>query len=526
MNERPPSFETNELHEYVSTLRSHKWLIAVVTALVLGTVMVRSYLETPSYRSEARLLLQLETYVNTETESQLLASEPIAEVAAEALDFEGDPSSLLGGLGVQASTETEILTISYVSEDPEVARSRAQAFAEGYLTYRRDQAQEEIDASAERLLTQIEGLNESIDSLTAKFNRTNDESERTSLQTQINALVGQLALLEQERAQTLSTADVEVGDVIQPASLPSAPFAPNYAQNAVLGSFLGLLLGVLAALLRERLDDRLRGRHDFSARLGRPVLAVIPRAPGWRRGKEARLVSRDEPHSLVSESYKTLRTSVLFLASNRGTKMFLLTGPLAGEGKTTTLANLGVSLANAERRVIIASADLRKPRLHEFFRVENEKGITTVLSGESTLHESLLRVGVDNLRVLPSGPPPLNPAELLGSDAMGELLEQLRGLADLVLLDAPPVLGVADALVLAPLTDGVIFIADPSRSSRSHVTNAAQQLDQIQANIVGGVLNNFELTGEAGYGYNSGYLNRSVDRDTQSPRKLRRQAGS
>jgi capsular exopolysaccharide synthesis family protein len=236
----------------------------------------------------------------------------------------------------------------------------------------------------------------------------------------------------------------------------------------------------------------------------------------------------DEPHSVASEAYKTLRTSTLFVASNREAKMLLIAGPYAAEGKTATLANLGVSLANADRRVIIASADLRRPRLHQFFKLENESGITTVLSGETQLHESLMRVGVDKLRVLPSGPPPMNPAEVLGSEAMGMLLDELRGLADLILLDSPPVLAVADAIVLAPLTDGIIFVADPSKSSRSAVVNAVRQLEQVNAHVIGGVLNNFDISGASPYDYNYGYAPtlEQPTGSTQTPSrfKLRKQA--
>ena len=529
MSERPPSFESNELHEYVSALRSHKWLIAAVTAFVLGTVMVRSYLETPSYRSEARVLLHLDGYINTQTEGQLLASEPIAEVAADTLDFEGDPSSLLGGLGVQASSTTEILTVSYVSEDPEVARARTQAFAEGYLIFKRERARDEAEAVNQQIATQVAGLNESINSLTDKLAETRDPVKRTNLQTQVNALVSQLALLEQEKARSFSPVDPQIGDVIQPASLPAAPFAPNYSQNAVLGTFLGLLLGVLAALLRERLDDRLRGKHDFESRLGRPVLAVIPKVPSWRRAKDAHVITLEEPHSVASEAYKTLRTSTLFVASSRGAKVLLIAGPRAAEGKTATLANLGVSLAHADRRIIIASADLRRPRLHRFFDLDNESGVTTVLSGETHLHDALKRVGVDKLRVLPSGPPPLNPAEVLGSEGMGALLDELRGLADLVLLDSPPVLAVADAIVLAPLTDGIIFIADPSKSSRSSVVDAVRQLEQVNADVIGGVLNNYDASGSFPYNYSEGYapqIAKPEDAEAPGRFRLRRQARS
>ena len=484
----------SELHVYVSTVRQQKWLIAAVTALVLAVVMIRSYLQTPEYQSQARVLLRSTTgaFFNMQTESELVTSGPVANTVAESLDFEGDPSVLLGGLSAGVSTDTEILVISYTAQDPEEAQQRAQGFAEGYLDYRVDQARREASATTKRLAEQVATLNERITTLTEQIGETTSPARRSTLQTQINTLVSQLALLETQRTQLPTPGDTEIGQIVQPASYPAVPYTPNHMQNAVLGLFFGLILGFGVALLRERLDDRLRGRRDLETYLGRPVLAMIPQVTSWRKGKEAMVVTISEPHSVVSEAYKSLRTSTLFVATNRGLKVLLITGPHPGEGKTVTMANLGVALAHADRRVIIVSADLRKPRLHEFFGLDNDRGVTTVLAGETPLVDALQRVGVDKLRVLTSGPPPSNPAEVLGSEAMGQLVAQLRELADVVIIDAPPVLGVADALIVAPLADGVIFVTDPGKSSRSSVAHAVQELEQIDVPILGSVLNNFE----------------------------------
>lgn len=537
MTDRTSDVENpDELHAFVNTMRLHKWMILMITAAVLGVAMVRSYLETPAYQSQARIVVRQSLLpgqlFNMQTESQLLTSEPIAEEAAEILQYEGDPNQLLSGLGVVVSTQTEILLVNYVSVDPAEAQARAQAFADAYLNFRKEQVDQSVGRSQQRLLTQISTLNERITVLTREVTRADNYREESQLQVQLNGLISQLAALEQQRTELLLPEEVDVGSVIQPATLPSTPFTPRYSQNAVLGIFLGLVLGVLAAFIRERLDDRLRGRHDFERRLGHSVLAVIPRVAGWRRPQETNLVTVKEPHSVTSEAYKTLRTSTLFVASSSGARLLMIAGPLQGEGKTTTLANLGVALAHSDRRVIIVSGDLRRPRLHSFFGLDSQPGLTTVLSGEVELKDALNRVGVDKLRVLTSGPTPMNPAEVLGSEAMGALLEGLRGLADIVLLDSPPILAVADALVLAPLTDGVIFVSDPKRSTRRSVTTAARQLEQVNANVLGGVLNNFDLSGATPYGYGStGTIYGSQESTVRSQERtsrlsLRRQARS
>jgi capsular exopolysaccharide synthesis family protein len=181
--------------------------------------------------------------------------------------------------------------------------------------------------------------------------------------------------------------------------------------------------------------------------------------------------------------------------------VIMVTSPHAGEGKTVTTANLGVALAQAGKRVILISADLRKPRLHHFFGLDNHTGLTNVLSGGVSPWQAVKNTRVENLQVMPSGPVPENPAEMLGSDAMGRLLSVPTDMADYVLVDAAPVLAVADAATLAPLTDAVLFVADAQRTHRGSVEQARRQLEQVNAHIIGAVLNNFDPSKAGAYSY-------------------------
>ncbi|MGH2674907.1 MAG: polysaccharide biosynthesis tyrosine autokinase, partial [Actinomycetota bacterium] len=285
------------------------------------------------------------------------------------------------------------------------------------------------------------------------------------------------------------------------ADLPSSPASPNYLLNAALALFVGLALGVGLAFLRERLDDRLRGRDDLEARSGAPVFAVVPRVGGWKKRSESRLVTLTEPRSAPTEAYRTLRTGLLFAASQRDMRTVLITSPQVEEGKSTTAANLSVVLAQAGKRVILIDADLRKPRLHRFFQAPNEVGLTSVLSGQVQPHDGLAQPQVPNLRVLTSGPVPGNPAELLSSDQMGSLVKTLREAADLVIMDSPPVLVAADATILASFADGLVLVADADNTTRGTVAHARQQLDQVNARVVASVLNNFDPSKALKYPY-------------------------
>src|SRR5439155_12608825 len=264
--------------------------------------------------------------------------------------------------------------------------------------------------------------------------------------------------------------------LLLPAGLPQDPVSPDMVLIGAFGLLFGLALGIALAFLRERLDDSLRGRLDLEANLAAPVLAVIPKVPGWRNKHDARLVTREQPKSAVAEAYRTLRTSISFISAQRGLKAIMVTSPASGEGKTTTAANLALVLADAGRRVVLVSADLRKPRIHRFFGLQNEVGLSTVLAGEVQPWDAILDPGVENLRVLLSGPVPSRPAELIQSEQMRDVMAGLREVADYVIIDTAPILLVADSLAMAPLVDGVLFVADSAMTSRSAVAHAREQL--------------------------------------------------
>jgi len=280
---------------------------------------------------------------------------------------------------------------------------------------------------------------------------------------------------------------------VDPADLPSEPASPNHVQNGLLGLLAGLALGVGIAFVRDRMDDRLASRRDLEEQLGAPTLAIVPRVKSWRRRKSAKLVAVDAPTSAAAEAYRAIRANLEFIGRDGEVKVITVTSPALGEGKTTTVADLAVTLAKAGKRVIAVSCDLRKPRLHAFFALSNEVGLVDLLRGGERFAEATQQVmGIDSLRVIPSGQAPHNPAELLGSETMTKLLVALRAHADYILLDTPPVLAVADALLLAPRTDGVIVIADAGTTTRSALAATRQELEQVGAKVLGGVLNNLD----------------------------------
>lgn len=203
------------------------------------------------------------------------------------------------------------------------------------------------------------------------------------------------------------------------------------------------------------------------------------------------LITLTDPRSPAAEAYRTLRTNLTFAALDKPLETLLVTSAAPGEGKSSVLANLAVTMAQGERRVILVDADLRRPHLHEIFGLPNDRGLTTMIVEETALDDPpLIESGVDNLWLMPSGPLPPNPADILGSRRMEEAIARLKSRADVILFDAPPIVAVTDGAVLGTKVDGVLLVVRAGRTRRDHVQQARELLERVHVRIVGAVLSN------------------------------------
>jgi len=498
-----------DIQQYLAVIRSRKWLIISVSALVVIVALAFSFQQKPVYDSEAQVLVKPFAQggdqndfeaLNLETEVLIATSPEVAQLAT--LDLgSSNAGELLRGLEVVSAQDTEVLLFRYSHSNAGAAQERAQAFAQAYVDHRAQMAQGNLDDRAKSIQAAIATLKEQVRPIEEQIAGTSDPVELENLQSEAEPIRTAISLEQFKLLDIASQSNQDLGRVLYPGYLPTRPSSPNHNKTGAIALLAGLALGVGAAFLKERLDDRLDGRAGLESIFGASVLAVVPRSTQWRKASETYLATESDPHSVASESYRTLRTGLLFAASQRELKTVLITSSQAGEGKTATTANLGVVLAQAGKRVIIVSADLRKPRLNNFFNTRAPKGLTNVLAGECRATEALVPVSAaaSNLRLLPSGPIPGNPAELLGSEAMRKLIAELRGAADFILIDVAPILAVADAMTLAPMVDSVLFIADAAQATGGGIQQARSQLDQVNALVVGAVLNNFDQSKSRGY---------------------------
>lgn len=274
-------------------------------------------------------------------------------------------------------------------------------------------------------------------------------------------------------------------DVIQPASVPSSASAPNPRASLAAGGVLGLAVGILLAVLRTTLDARVRSVEDAVEATGAPLLGTT----SFDRSAGARpLIVTGGGGDPRAEAYRALRTSVQFLAPAGQTPTYVVTSAGPGEGKSTTVANLAIAFAESGAKVALIDADLRLPRLADYFGIEGGVGLTEVLAGRVSTSDAMQRWGRGTLFLLPSGTVPPNPAELLGSSEMARLLGDLREAFDIVLIDAPPVVLVTDAAVIARRASGAILVTAVDKAVVPRVRNAVTHIENVGARVLGTVV--------------------------------------
>jgi polysaccharide biosynthesis transport protein len=277
--------------------------------------------------------------------------------------------------------------------------------------------------------------------------------------------------------------------IVEQAAVPSRPARPIMAFNLLLGLGGGLFGGLGLVFLAEYLDRTIKSPQEVESRLQAPVLGVVCRLR--EKEREIEKVVLADPLSVEAESYKAIRTSLLLSAAAPAPRCMLVTSAQMGEGKTTTAVNLALALAQSEKRVVLIDGDLRKPRLHKIFRLNNSYGLSTYLAGAS--HERILQRGpLPNLAILTAGPLPPNPSELLSSSRLEQLMGGLAGEFDIIVCDSPPTVSVADSRIIGRVCDGSILVVQAHKTSYELVRRAMRALAELPAPLLGVVINGLE----------------------------------
>ena len=336
-------------------------------------------------------------------------------------------------------------------------------------------------------------------------------------------------LLMNRFKETSVTEDMRTGNIriLDPAERPRGSIKPNKRLNIILAMIVGLITGLGLAFFFEYLDNTIKLPEDIKRYLNVPYLGPVPAMALKKDGNPEKeqspeLITIYAPKSTASEAYRGIRTGILFSSAERQPQVTLISSVGPREGKTITGSNLAITMAQSGSRVVLLDCDMRRPTVHRIFGFSREKGLSNVLVGNGNMKEVVIETQVPNLHVIPCGPVPPNPSELLGSTRMVNLLENLKKTYSRIIIDSPPVTAVTDAVVLAKWVDGIVLVVRAEGLSRDVIKNGLSQFQAVEASVLGVVLNGVEM-GRGSY-YDYPYYYYYYGEDQKGPKRPRKKA--
>lgn len=455
------------LAHYLQVLRRGWWIVGLTVVLATGAAVYGSTRQQARYRSSADVFLSTQNLAATVSNVQTPSSNPVRDAATQA-DLAQTPivarralklarlegrtaTALLASSSVSSAANADILTFSVTDHEPQIAERLAEDYATAYTQYRRRLDTSAIVGARREIEAQLATLKASRQGHGAVYaNLLEKDQELRTMQV----LLGSNALLVRSASGAVQT-------------------QPKPRRNGALAALLGLMLGVGLVFLRDALNTRVRTAAEVHSRLDLPQLGRVPEPPRRLRSGSG-IVMLTDPLSPAAEPFRILATNLDFVNLERNARTIMFTSATRGEGKSTTVANLAVALARGGRRVILVDLDVRKPSLAGLFALGGPQGLTTVVLGRASLDDVLVPIPLRDpgaaddrptngstrgvVEVLPVGPLPPNPAEFVGSHALAALFAELEQRADLVLVDAPPILDLSDAMTLSARVDGLVVV--------------------------------------------------------------------
>lgn len=506
-----PDSETIDLVKYLVLLWHWAWLIVLAIIIAgVGAYFV-SKMIPPVYQAKTTVLvdmapsnksidyssLQLSSQL-TQTYSQMITKSPVLDEVAQQLNLLNVDSK---SINAKPIANTQLITISTESINPklaaDIANTLVAVFADqvqSLQTTRFSDSEKSLQAQMTDVEAKIKAAN---DQLSTTTNLTDKDRLETMIANYSQTYAGLLQSFEQVRLAEAQTRSSIVQ--IEPAVIPLDPVRPRIFLNVAIAALVaavvsgGLIIGV------DLLNDTVKTPEEIGHKLGLPVLGVISH---HSRGEDVP-ITEAQPLSPITEAFRTLRTNVKYAGAGleKPLRSILVTSAQQGEGKTEILVNLGIVLAQNRMRVLLMDADLRRPSLHRRLGLDNLIGLSQIfVHPELGMSYSLQPTRINGLTAITSGDTPPNPSELLGSQLMSSILEELKNSYDLLLIDTPPALAVTDAAVLLPYVDGVLLVIKPGTTNMAPLRRLVSQFHQLNAYVLGAVLNDINLRNSS-YGY-------------------------
>jgi non-specific protein-tyrosine kinase len=521
-----------ELRQVLNIARRRAWMVILVMIVAGASAYVFASQQDKQYAASATLyVLPSQNSGSNEfsalqasrsladTYRQLIETGPVMDRVISELDLPLEAPELNEKVSASIVGDTQLINVRVEDTSAERAAEIATTIVEQFQQYIDegiDRRIEESRAGIDEQVAQIEdrraeivasiddlenGENSDSDAVQAKIEQLRDELSRVE-QSLTDLRVPALTVNTDIRAQS---APVEVAD---PARVPNEPFAPRPLFSTALGLFIGLLIGIALVALIEFLDNTVKPQHNVQAITGAPVLASVAQVTKLPPGA-GQVYTMSQPRSSAAEALRLLRTNLEFASASGPISSLTITSPGPGEGKSTIAANLGVVMAQSDVQTVIVDADLRRPTQNRVFGVPNDKGLTTLLTHPDEEWKSVARkVALPGLWLIPSGPLPPNPSDLVSSDRFEKLLQKIQKDVDLIIVDSPPVLSASDSLSVAAHTDGAMLVIQSHKTRTDAVRHAASSIHQGGIRLVGVVIN--RQKGQQGASYYGEYYGADV----------------
>lgn len=497
-----------DLSLYIKPLFRWWWLLVASTLVAAISTLITVRQQPNTYQAKSTVMIGrlIEDPNPTSGDfylaEQLAASyadianrKPIRDATMASLNLDFLPSYLARAVPSSPNIEIWVTDI-----DPLRAQVVANELARQLILLSPTQTESNTQVQQDFLFGQIEDVqsqigetNEEIARLQDRLANTNSASELQDTREEIAAQQQKLTTLQGTYAALLANTEQGATNsliLIEQAELPLNPIGPNKMLLVLMASGIGFALAAGAAYLLDYLDDTIKLPEDVSKATNLHTLGTLAKLNGNGEGYAHALIAATNPRAPEVESYRVLRTNIQALSNDQPLCSILITGPGPSEGKSVCVANLAIVMAQAGLKVVLVDADLRRPVQHEIFNLKNEPGLgDALLLLNPKIDHYLLDTDIDNLLLLPSGSLPESPAELLGSESMEFVIEELKSYFDIVLFDGPPVLPVADALILGPQVDGLILVSEAGRTRKGDLRDAIEELHRTQSSILGVVLN-------------------------------------
>jgi len=507
---KPQTEETEvDVREYFSILWKGKWIIIPLTILGLIIGLVLIYILPPVYSAEVKVLIVESTpssqifgdfvteyssskEINFMTQLEILNSRQLREEVIKELSLKIKPDVLKGKIAVSRIDATNIISIKTEDEDPELASKISNSLAGSYIAWNEQTYRQGVSNLLNEISIKLQDSKKDLESTSAKIKSLEDTGREVpeSLKKELELTSNMYALLltNYENLRISQTLESYGANIIEAAIIPESPIKPNKRLFLIASLLIGLVLGAGIVILKEYLDNTIKNSDDAEKYYGLKVISQVVYNKALNV-KQRELVSIKDPNSLTHESIKELRTNIGYFNVDKKIKIIGITSAMLDEGKSFISANLAAALAQSGLKILLFNADFRKPTLHKYFNHSNRSGITTVLTGYAKLSDEIKGTAVENLDFLPSGPIPPKPSELLESEAMGILLENLSKRYDYIIVDTSPIVPVTDFIVLAKKLDAIIVVSRVRFVTRAMAKEAALKLAVSGKKVLGIVLN-------------------------------------